>query len=131
MAVTAGTLTDTLIEIHEFLADLTEIKRLELERDKAAKLARAFNNANQHIKIPMLNSRTAALAILGWTATRIYLPMAKDVMAELDGRGRPAQAPAPAPVQPAAPVGMVPGNVVPVPAEDASLEAWLPSTARN
>lgn len=131
MAVSAGALTDTIVEIHHFLADMTELKRLEMERDNAAKLARALHNANQHIKIPMLNTRTAALAILAWTMARIYLPMAKDVMAEING-APPAQVAQhetqgaqPAPQQP---TPVMSGSVVPLPADDASLEAWLPST---
>lgn len=106
---------------------MTELKRLEMDKENAGKLARALNNANQHIRIPMLNSRTAALAILAWTAARIYLPMAKDVMAEMNGLPQPAQvqqAPLPQPVPTMA------GTIVPVPADDANLDAWLP-TVRN
>lgn len=132
VAVTSGTLTDTIVEIHQFLSDLTDIKRLEMERDKAGKLARALHNANQHVKIPMLNSRNAALAMLAWTAGRIYLPMAKDVVAEMSGAIPPSSRVAKAEAEriPSASVSepvTVTGNIVPVSAEDAALESWLPN----
>lgn len=133
-SVGKDSLTDTIVEIHAFLADLTDIKRFELERDKAARLGKALANANQHIRIPVLNSRNAALAMLAWVACRIYLPMAKDVMAELSGAVPPSTAKAQA--QPeripsaSAPVSVVqPGNVVPMTVDDAALNEWLPTVA--
>lgn len=138
VAVTSGSLTDTLVEIHAFLADLTEIRRFELERNNAAQLARALNNANQHVKIPMLNSRNAALLMLAWTAGRIYLPMARDVMKELQtprGAGvaqaetqaeRMRSGSASGSVVPMQPVA---GSVVPVTTDDAALGEWLPTVA--
>jgi hypothetical protein len=144
-AVGQSSLTDTIVEIHEFLADLTSIKRLEMERDKAARLGKALANANQHVRIPMLNSRNAALAILAWTVIRIYGPMAKDVLAEMEGKPVPARVAAGAVAGTAQPAtvaatsgGLVPvsstahtGAGAPVPAstDDAALSEWIPRVA--
>lgn len=135
-AVGQSSLTDTIVEIHEFLADLTSIKRLELERDKAARLGKALGNANQHVRIPMLNSRNASLAILAWTVLRIYGPMVKDVMMELDNpRALPspktievANAASPPSVVTSAGIVTVPPSV-PASAEDAALNEWIPRVA--
>lgn len=146
MAVTAGSLADSIMDIHGFLAELTELKRLEMPRDHAQKLARALSNANQHIKIPMLNSRNAALAMLAWVAVRIYFPMAKDVMTELGQQQAPHMAAAAAAGQPGSqaepmrsgsgsgsPVSMdphamtLPGNIVPASNDEETLQEWLPT----
>lgn len=122
MAVTAGTLADTIVEAHAFLAELTEIKRLEMPRDDAAKLARAVANANRHIRIPMLNSRNAALAMLAWVACRIYLPMGKAVFDEMSAPKRPVMVASAVVVAPSPPAG----GIIPVPNDDAALAEWLP-----
>lgn len=108
---------------------MSEIRRFEIERDKAAKLAKAVHNANQHFPVPIINSKWVALGMLAWVAGRIYLPMAKDVMRELQTGQTVAQAVTKAePIRSASvsDVAQTQAPIVPVSADDAALESWLP-----
>ncbi len=127
--VSQGTLANHILELHEFLATMTEIKRFELEQRQANALAKAIHGANEHVKIPILTGKYMALAVLAWTAGRIYLPMAKDIIAERAQPPRPSPGVAaspPPPVNQTAPA--VAGDIVPV-VNDADLAGeWLGKT---
>ena len=139
-----GSVSTYIIEAHEFLAELTDIKRLELRQDQADKLGAAIENVEQHFPVvQLLTGKWAAIAALCWCAGRIYLPMAKDIAAgQLDVR---ASSPSPVaqrmkggavPAGPAAPGSGAPGSgmapvILPVLDQTASPEdlarEWLHS----
>lgn len=124
--VTQGSLANHILELHEFMAEMTAIKRLELTDKQARDLAKAISGANEHVKIPILTGKYMALAVLAWTASKIYLPMARDVAAgQFDQRVRQAPAPAvPVSATPAAPAA---GAVLPatMPSEEELAGQWL------
>ena len=95
-----GGISAYIIEAHEFLAEITEIKRLELRQDQAEGLGTAIENVEQHFPVlQILTGKWAAIAALVWVAGRIYLPMAKDIAA---GQLAP-RPPAASQTQPASP----------------------------
>jgi hypothetical protein len=116
---------------------MTEIKRLELQRDQADKLGEAIENVEAHFPVlQIITGKWAAIAALCWVAGRIYLPMAKDVMAgQLAGRPVPAAIetrPGAAPAMTAtfdhglsAGGGLPEGSIVPVVDEKALANEWL------
>jgi len=124
--VSQTTLATAIFDLHAFVADVTALKRLELDKDQATALAKAVAGVNEHLKLPVLSSRNAALLMLFWTAGRIYVPMARDVMAGQVAKPSQAAGPVSVPVNTSQPEtqGMA-GSIV-LPADDAAVEEWLP-----
>lgn len=60
---------------------ITGLERLALQEGQARDLAAAIKEVERHHKIPVLSPEKLAIVTLLWVAGRIYVPMARDVIA--------------------------------------------------
>jgi hypothetical protein len=74
-------LGETIFEIHGFLAALAHQPRLQVSEEESRKLAKAVADVGKHLpNLPAVKPHHAAIAALVWTAGRIYVPMARDIL---------------------------------------------------